>query len=122
MPSRFFVSIVTTLLVLAAMIPSRSQTQEQMTQQAEASFETADAELNAVYDQVAKAMPDEPARRKLIHAQKAWGIFRDAQAELDADSARGGSLQPQIYAMSEEATTRARIAQLKQLLKELQAQ
>jgi uncharacterized protein YecT (DUF1311 family) len=122
MSSRHFVFIAITLFVLAAAMPSRGQTQMQMTQQAEASFEAADAELNAIYDQVTKALPDEPARKKLIHAQKAWGIFRDAQAELDADQARGGSLQPQIYAMSEEATTRARIAQLKQLLKELQAQ
>lgn len=110
------VSLAATALVL----PLHGQTQMQMTQQAQDSFEKADGELTALCDEVSKALPDERARLKLIHAEKTWGVFRDAQAELDADMARGGSLQPQIYAMSEEATTRARIAQLKQLLKELQ--
>ena len=41
-------------------------------------------------------MDDDIARQKLIAAQKAWIKYRDAQAELDADSERGGSLANQM--------------------------
>ncbi len=115
-----FTFIPVALLFLA--LPSQGQNQEQMTQQAEADYEKADADLKAVYSQVLAAMKDTTGRHKLEVAENAWAKYRDAQAELDADAARGGSLQPQIYALSEDATTRTRTAQLKELLKELQAQ
>ncbi len=98
------------------MLPTHAQSQVEMTAQAWADFDKADKELNAVYQQVLKSMDDDIARRKLIAAQKAWLTFRDAQAEVDADQARGGSLENQLRAMSETETTNARIAGLKKYL------
>ncbi len=86
-----------------------------MTQQAWAEFEKADKELNEVYQKVLKS-EDEIGKQKLIAAQKAWIKFRDAQAEVDADSERGGSLANQILAESETRMTKARTDELKKYL------
>ncbi len=92
-----------------------------MTAQAEADFEKADKELNAVYQKVMKSAEDDVARKKLAAAQKAWIRFRDAQAEFDADEFRGGTMAPQIYAISETETTDERIASLKRTLADQQS-
>jgi len=63
-----------------------------------------------------KSMDDDISKQKFIAVQKAWLKYRDAQAELDADSERGGSLANQIFAESETETTKARISQLKKYL------
>jgi uncharacterized protein YecT (DUF1311 family) len=112
----FFPLAVTAVFSLSPMLPTHAQSQVEMTAQAWADFDKADKELNAVYQQVLKSMDDDIARRKLIAAQKAWLTFRDAQAEVDADQARGGSLENQLRAMSETETTNARIAGLKKYL------
>jgi len=108
----FFVGTTTT---------SRAQSQMEMTAQSWAEFDKADKELNAVYQKVLKALEDDVARKKLIAAQKAWIAFRDAQAELDADDERGGSLEKQLRAISETETTKARVAELKDYLANLSA-
>jgi uncharacterized protein YecT (DUF1311 family) len=111
-----FVSV----LLIGAIHPSRAQSQMEMTAQSWAEFEKADKELNAVYQKVMKTMDDDVARKKLIAAQKAWVAFRDAQAELDADAERGGSLSNQVRAISETDLTKARIAELKKYLADQQ--
>jgi len=104
------------VLTAGSIAPSFAQSQNEMTQQAWAEFEKADKELNEVYQKVLKSMEDDIAKQKLIAAQKAWIKFRDAQAEVDADSERGGSLANQILAESETEMTKARTAQLKKYL------
>jgi len=104
------------LFVTGSTLSSLAQSQNEMTQQAWAEFEKADKQLNEVYQKVLKSMEDDIAKQKLIAVQKAWIKYRDAQAELDADSERGGSLANQILAESETTMTKARTAELKKYL------
>jgi uncharacterized protein YecT (DUF1311 family) len=97
---------------------AHAQTQAQMNQEAAAEFKKADAELNKVYPQVLAKL-DAEGKDKLKAAQRAWVAFRDAQAELEADTARGGSMAPLLRATSMTQTTEDRVKQLKAFLKEL---
>ena len=107
----------TLVLGLDSFLPSwGDQSQSEMTEQAWADFDKADKELNQVYQKALKAADDDIARQKLVKAQKAWLAFRDAEADVDADLARGGTLAPQLEAMSETETTKARTAQLKRFM------
>jgi uncharacterized protein YecT (DUF1311 family) len=36
-------------------------------------------------------------KRKLIKVQRAWLVYRDAEAELEADNVRGGTAYPMEY-------------------------
>ena len=84
-----------------------------MNRMSSASFSKADAEMNKVYRKVMAALDGE-GQAKLKTAQRAWLVYRDAQAELDADTiARGGTMFPQIYEGTRAELTNARIAVLK---------
>lgn len=98
---------------------ARGQSQQEMNHQAYAAFEKADKELNLVYAKV-QAKLDEESRTKLKTAQRAWVAFRDAQADLDADFMRGGSAAPMLHSGSLTETTKKRIADLKEFLKQLE--
>ena len=91
-----------------------------MNQEAFADFQKADKELNKIYAQVLTKL-DKEAQGKLKTAQRAWVTFRDAQAELDADYMRGGSAAPLLHSGSRAGTTRRRIEDLKDYLKQLDA-
>jgi uncharacterized protein YecT (DUF1311 family) len=106
--------LTTCLLPLSA----HAQTQGQMNQEAAAEFKKADAQLNKIYPQVLAKL-DAEGKEKLKAAQRAWVAFRDAQAELDADTARGGTMAPLLRANSMTQTTEDRITQLKAFLQEL---
>ena len=93
---------------------AHAQTQTEMNADADADFRKADAELNAIYAQ-AKAALDKEGRAKLVTAQRAWLAYRDAQAALEADSARGGSMAPMLHAMALTELTETRTAQLRKL-------
>jgi uncharacterized protein YecT (DUF1311 family) len=56
-----------------------------------ARYERADHEMNAVY-QTLLSMLDKPGQAKLRRAQQAWTKFRDAEADFQSDTARGGTL------------------------------
>lgn len=96
----------------------RAQSQHEMNQQAYDAFEKADKELNQIYAKV-QAKLDKEGKEKLKAAQRAWVAFRDAQAELDADIMRGGSAAPMLSAGSKTQSTRKRVEELKEFLKQL---
>ena len=90
-----------------------AQNQHEMNQQAAADFEKADAQLNRVYKKVLAEM-DAEAQAKLKTAQRAWIVFRDAEAEYEADQeARGGSMYPMCFSVYSADLTRQRIKQLR---------
>lgn len=97
----------------------RAQSQHEMNQQALAGFEKADKELNQVYAKV-QAKLDKEGREKLKATQRAWVAFRDAQADLDADLMRGGSAAPMLHSGSKAETTKKRVEELKEFLKQLE--
>ncbi len=87
----------------------------QLNEEEYARFEKADADLNKVYTLLLVKL-DAEGKTKLRAAQRAWGAFRDAQAELEADLMRGGSAAPLLRASSLSGNTERRIADLKQML------
>ena len=78
----------------------------------------ADAELNAVYKKVIALLPDEKAITLLRKAQRAWVIFRDADAASHADAMRDGSAAPLLFYGQQTQLTRSRIKNLQRYLKD----
>ena len=94
-----------------------AQSQREMNLQAAADFAKADAALNKLYTKVLAALDDE-GKKKLKVVQRAWVVFRDAEADLQADSeARGGSMAPLIYDGTRTTLTNERIKAFKEMLK-----
>ncbi len=58
-------------------------------------YKQADAAMTAAYRALLSKL-DRTGQAKLRSAQVAWLKFRDAEADFQADSARGGSLAPLI--------------------------
>ncbi len=108
-------------LTFCALAPTdaRAQSQQEMNRQAYAEYDKTDAELNKVYAKVLAKLDDE-GKAKLKAAQRAWVAFRGAQAEMDADLMRGGSAAPLLRAGSLTGTTKKRVQELKEFLKQLE--
>lgn len=107
---------------LASCNPSGSATQTEMNQCQEASYRTADEELNRVYQSLLSAYRNDPEFvGKLREAQRAWIRFRDAELAMKYPPRTG---QPADYGsmgsfcLSEylEKMTHERIATLRQWL------
>jgi uncharacterized protein YecT (DUF1311 family) len=77
-----------------------------------AAFDRADAELNVAYRQLA-ALRDEEGKRMLREAQRAWVVFRDADARFDAYPENEGSLGRHIMVNRRTDLTSVRIKDLK---------
>lgn len=92
---------------------AEATTTAQMIDCAGAHFETADRELNQVYQSLLSRL-GEQQRAALRAAQRAWVAFRDAEARFAASVAEGGSLAGVIELAEKAALTEARIKALKQ--------
>ena len=106
-----------TALALIAIHPTaaRAQSQQEMNQDAARAYETADGTLNKVYKELL-AQLDKESQEKLKASQRAWVLFRDAQAEFEADlEARGGSMAPLIYNEARKTLTETRTKELGQV-------
>ena len=84
-----------------------------MNRQAAKDFERADTELNKTYEALLRKLPDAESKQKLKESQRAWLAFRDAEAALAADQARGGSMAPIVRYETMAELTQQRIKQLK---------
>ena len=82
---------------------------------ASAEWQAADAELNAVYQQLMAEL-DEPRRSHLQTAQRAWIIYRDACADFEAALFEGGSMAPVLHAAELADRTRQRVDELRSVL------
>ena len=89
-----------------------------MNAQARAEFEQADAELNKCYEALLTKLPDAEGKEKLKQSQRAWLVFRDAEAAFAADQLRGGSMAPTIRYETMTGLTQQQIKQLKSHLEE----
>ncbi len=71
----------------------------------------ADAELNTVYQQALKALPDADTRDKLREAQRAWVAFRDAEIALNGamPGASGNTLKMLQTGLTETRTKQLRL-------------
>jgi uncharacterized protein YecT (DUF1311 family) len=89
-------------------------------------FEAEDAALNAVWSGVRthlRAQEKEFEGWKgwfeiALKGQRAWLAYRDAQCEAEGKSAEGGSMQPMLVAGCLARLTKARTAELKDMIAE----
>lgn len=72
--------------------------------------------MSAAYRDLSARL-DDAGRARLRAAQEAWRRFRAAEAEFQADEARGGTLAPLIAASVQADLTEARRRELEQALK-----
>ena len=93
-----------------------AQTQQEMNQTAQKSYEKSDKELNEVYSKLIKSL-DKTEISKLIAIQKLWIKFRDSHCEFESSLYEGGSIVPLIYANCLEELTKKRIEELNQSIK-----
>ncbi|MEO7933993.1 MAG: lysozyme inhibitor LprI family protein [Chthoniobacterales bacterium] len=104
------------VLVVVTVASAFSQSQREMNLVAQRNFEKADTRLNKVYQKLLTQC-DAEAREKLKTAQRAWVVFRDAEADYAADDeARGGSLASLIYSNTQTQLTQERTAHFQKLL------
>jgi uncharacterized protein YecT (DUF1311 family) len=74
-------------------------------------YRQADAAMTAAYEALLGRL-DQTRQAKLRRAQRAWLKFRDAEADLQADAARGGTLAPLLRTSALADLTESRREQL----------
>ncbi len=98
-----------------------AQTQAAMNMCAEKQFKAADAELNRAYNELSSKL--EPNyRAKLKAAEVSWLKYRDDNCGYETALYEGGSMRPMVYAFCLERMTKARTAELRGQIKELDEQ
>ena len=75
-------------------------------------YKAADAELNVTYQRLAAKL-DAEGRASLKAAEAAWLKYRDANCEYESSFYRGGTMRPMVHAFCLARVTRARTAELK---------
>ena len=89
------------------------RTQLEMNECAAATFQSADAELNAIWP-AAKGRADALGSGAiLLDAQRKWIAFRDAACSAEMAPYQGGSIQPLIWYSCLTRLTQARIQDLR---------
>lgn len=84
-------------------------------------FKAADAELNRVYGRLVSRLADDaPQRERLKAAEVSWLKYRDDNCDYEASMYEGGSIKPLIHASCLERMTKARTAELREQIKELE--
>jgi uncharacterized protein YecT (DUF1311 family) len=78
-------------------------------------FKAADAELNRVYNRLASKL-GAAERAKLKTSEVSWLKYRDDNCDYEAFLYEGGTIQPSIYSSCLERVTRARTAELREVL------
>lgn len=79
-----------------------------------AGFKKADKELNETFKQIEHRLADDPAAKdRLVHAQRAWIAFRDAECTFQSSGEDGGTVAPSIVALCQTGLTSDRTDQLK---------
>ena len=110
----------TKLLILFILVNfssfSFAQTTLEMNEQAEKRYKKADAELNSVYKQLI-AISDKKDKSLLIKTQENWIKFRDSNCEFVASEVEGGTMHTSVQIGCLEETTKARVKDLKKILK-----
>ncbi|MBD2682147.1 MULTISPECIES: lysozyme inhibitor LprI family protein [Nostoc] len=92
------------------------QTQVEINQCSNLSYQNADKKLNAAYQKLVPKL-DRTRKQKLIAAQQAWIKFRDASCEFERSEYEGGTIAPSIYLGCLENLTKERTQQLQEYLK-----
>ena len=102
----------------------KAEAQQEMNFCTNKDFETADAELNAVWkkakasaEQMDVGQPDDKgAADSLLAAQRGWIAYRDGICDLAGWEARGGSLEPMLVSGCLAEQTRKRTKELQEFV------
>ncbi len=97
------------LLGLPAIVPA--QTTEEMHEQIAGELEKADQAMNAAYRKLMAILNDE-GKKRLTETQRAWIIYRDAQASFDSHLYAGGTAAGLQHVGSLNELTKARTKRL----------
>lgn len=89
-------------------------TQTEMNVCAGETYQAADKELNRVYKIIVKILED-GERKKLLHAQRAWLKYRDANCEHQNFNHEGGTIYPALHDHCLADVTKARTTELKHI-------
>lgn len=92
---------------------SNPQTQQEMNQCAVQAYNSADRELQTLYQQMQTQISD-AARSQLDTTQQEWIEFRAAECRLEAKPNEGGSMYPTVFYRCMERITSDRIKQLQE--------
>ena len=112
------IGVVTAVLfsLLVPVAQMHAQTQAAMNAEAWADFKKADAELNKTYEAILAKLPDAQSKELLKQSQRAWLVFRDAEAAFAAGPR--GTMAPTIRYATMTELTEQRIKRLKTRLKD----
>jgi uncharacterized protein YecT (DUF1311 family) len=104
---------VVLFFVLAAFIPhpASGQTNRQLIEIEIERFSAADKKMNVAYQKLLGIL-DEEGKSTLREAQRAWVVWRDAEAEFDSHHLAGGKLRPLERWGSLTLSTEARTTRL----------
>jgi uncharacterized protein YecT (DUF1311 family) len=105
---------VVTAVLFSLLVPIthiHAQTQAAMNAEARADFKKADAELNKTYEAILAKLPDAQSKELLKQSQRAWLVFRDAEAAFAAGPR--GTMAPTLRYATMTELTEQRIKQLK---------
>ncbi len=97
------------------------QTQAERTACAVASWQEADARLNAAWKRVRERLKRQEADfgpeglfDAMLEGQRGWLAYRDRQCEVEGHEARGGTMEPMIVSFCKARLTRRRIVELEE--------
>lgn len=93
-----------------------AETNQEMAECLNASYETADYDLNFAYQELLVAMEDTPAADQLQTAQRTWVKFRDQACKAEASFFEGGSAMRLVRLDCLARVTWSRVADLNVLL------
>lgn len=80
-------------------------------------YAKSDAELNRVYKEIRRRLSDQPdVVKKLVVAQKAWIVFRDAECEFSGAGVQDGSAYPMLVSICRNRLSQSRVKDLKAYL------
>ncbi|PSJ60486.1 lysozyme inhibitor LprI family protein [Kumtagia ephedrae] len=89
---------------------ANAQDQATMDKCSAKAFAEADKKLNADFREIEKRLGDDAkAKHLLVHAQRAWIAFRDAECAFNASGVDGGSAYPMVYSECQAALTNQRV-------------
>jgi uncharacterized protein YecT (DUF1311 family) len=78
--------------------------------------QSADDELNRVYQDLIDRVADQSAKTALREAERAWISYRDKECAFELHNGGGGSAYPMSFAICVTAKTRARTKELADVL------
>ncbi len=113
---RFALSLFAALVPMTASAACPGQNQLEMNQCAQAEYQQADAQLNAIWGPAKAYYDGFGAGAVLLDAQRKWISFRDAACQAEIAPYAGGSIQPLLYSKCMTRLTWARVTDLRALL------